>query len=118
MDIDGQADPEAAPASWQRSVEEAKAHVGFAVQLVIRALRGGEGPILASALIRLLPSLIRIQAGLQSGPLMIDLPQQVDAGAKLKQRIHWPHLLQKWTCWLQSGHAIFHALCTASKKSR
>ena len=60
MDVDGLEGTPAAAAVGS-SLEEAKAQVGFAVQLVNRALRGGEGPVLAPVLIRLLPSLIRIQ---------------------------------------------------------
>ena len=62
MEAHSQDDPSSAPASSTASkLEEAKARVGFAVQLVNRALRGGEGPVLALVLIHLLPSLIRIQ---------------------------------------------------------
>lgn len=61
MDVDSQEASPSAPASSSSSLDKAKARVGFAVQLVNRALRGGEGPVLAPILIRLLPSLIRIQ---------------------------------------------------------
>lgn len=77
MEVDSQDDPSSAPASSTDSkLEEAKARVGFAVQLVNRALRGGEGPVLALVLIRLLPSLIRIQVHAIStcGPKRRHLP--------------------------------------------
>ena len=61
MDLDHQEFTTSDSASSSNSLEKAKARVGFAVQLVNRALRGGEGPVLAAILIRLLPSLIRIQ---------------------------------------------------------
>lgn len=54
----GAASAAAAPAAAQA---EATKHLGFALQFVVEALRGGEGPALASRLLPMLPPLLQLQ---------------------------------------------------------
>ncbi len=93
--VDGQAAPETALALRQTSVEEAKAHVAFALHLVSSALHGGEGPILAPVLIRFLPFLIRVQVVVHSGRLMFQ-NCICFAGAKPLQTQKRQDLPQRW----------------------